>query len=344
MKRFLAVLLTLAMVLALAGCSDAISEVKDSALDFIDEKIDEARGEQQEEEPEEPEETEPEETEPEETEPEETEPEPTEAPVYDSFYYFYDYRLKDYTYSDVATFHAVTGTECTSSALDFGFLEADYEEIVDGYDDHFAVFLYPYDSDALDAYITYLESVGFAYHSSESFNEGTSYYYENGENGFMFDLFILKDDTGAYTTTVVEPCMNKLAPEEEYYDFYDYDAREYLDSELLTYHSVTGAECTASALDFGFLSVEGYEDIVDGYDERYAVFIYEYDADELERYFDYLEEMGYSLVTTQNYSEGTSTYYQNADNGYTLDIFLLKAASGGVESVVIEPYLNGDAL
>lgn len=342
MKRILAFLLVLVMLFSMAGCSDLVDEVKDEVKDKIIEALEEE--EEPEDEPkEEPEETEPEETEPEETEPEETEPAASETVVYDSFYYFYDYLTEEYIYSDVAAFHAVTGTACTASSLDFGFLEEeDYEYMTEGYDERYAVFLYPYDSGALEAYITYLESVGYAYLSSEDFNEGTSYYYQNGENGYLFDVFVMKNAEGVYEYVALEPCVNKLDSTEDYYDFYDYANQEYLDSDLISYHGVTGATCTASALDFGFLSEEGYEDIVEGYDPRYAVFLYEYDQEQLEYYFSYLEANGYALVTTMEYNEGMSYYYQDPSNGYTLDIFLLKSDFLGYENVVIEPYLNGD--
>lgn len=326
MKRFLTTLLAISLLCAMmAGCSGDVQEttVPETTV---------------------PETTVAETTVPETTIPETTVPETTEPVVYDSFYYFYDCDAEGFIYTDVATFQAVAGAVCMASADDYGFLsEEDYAYFRLGYDDYYDLFIYHYEEAQLERYIAYLEELGFAYYGTKEFSQGVSHYYRNEENGYTIDFFFKTDDAGVWEYVVLEAYLNydPLAVESFYY-FYDYTAEEYIYSDVATYHSITGASCTASALNFGFLSVEGYEDIVDGYDDSYAVFIYEYDEAQLEAYFSYLEDRGYEHVNTKEYSEGRSYFYQDKETGYTFDIFLCSGENGSYEYVAIEPYLNAE--
>lgn len=91
MKRIVALLLAIMMLLSLCACSSKVEDVEDDEKPKAEEKKDSSDEEKKnddqdekdptEEEPEEPEETEPEETEEKETEPEPTEPEQTEPKI-----------------------------------------------------------------------------------------------------------------------------------------------------------------------------------------------------------------------------------------------------------------------
>lgn len=121
------------------------------------------------------------------------------------------------------------------------------------------------------------------------------------------------------------------------YWFYDYAAGQYVESNVVTYQGITGAECQLSALDWGFLQ-EDYENMVVGYDESYGVFLYEYAWSSLERYFSYLESVGFEEYLIEEYQEGTSYYYYSAETGFYMDIFVANDSA----FLVIEPYLNAD--
>lgn len=133
--------------------------------------------------------------------------EETEPAVYDTHYAFYDYQSGEYVSSQVATYQAVTGTECEVSALDFSFLEENYDYVVEGYVERYGVFLYAYQFRQLREYQTYLRSMGYSRVGTERYTEGVSYYYENAENGYMLDLFVAKDRS----YLAVEPYLPDLA-------------------------------------------------------------------------------------------------------------------------------------
>ena len=159
--------------------------------------------------PTDPKPTDPESTDPKPTDPKPTDPEPTEPIVYSSFYYFYDYMNIDRVHSEVATFQAVTGAKCAQSAMDYGFLQdADYEDICDGYNEMYNIYIYQYNKSKLDSYIRYLEELGFTYVSSESFKQGFSRYYKNPETGHQFDIFVLISETGIFEYVAIQPYMN----------------------------------------------------------------------------------------------------------------------------------------
>ena len=293
----------------------------------------------------------------------EKEPEETEAPapvVYDSYFYFYDYGTGEYLASEVATYQAVTGAECELSALDFSFLEGDYEYVVEGYDEAYGVFLYSYDKTQVEQYRSYLTTVGYLCTSTERYTEGFSYYFTNESNGYMLDIFVAEDETYVAVepylnsnpdgeTIAEEPVIEEPATEAPateapatepvtasyYYYFYDYSTNEYIYTDIASYQDITGAVCLKSVLDWGFLE-EGYEYIVDGYDDQYAMFMYEYDALQLAAYESYLSSRGYEYAGTEQFTQGISYYYKNPDNGYFVDLFVANEDA----YLVIEPCIN----
>ena len=289
-------------------------------------------------------------------------PETTERVVYDSFYYFYDYGAQEYLQSDVATYHAVTGAACELSSLDWNFLEGDYTYVVEGYDDRYGVFLYAYEESQLEQYRHYLNSVGFLFTGKEAFTEGESYFFVNQANGFMVDLFVAEDQSyvavepyveadeedGVVSTepateateapVETEPVQPPVENYDDFFYFYDYEAGSYLASEVAAYHTVIGAACEYSVADWNFLTEDDYQYITQGYAPEYGIFLYPYDAAELEEYERYLVENGFLCVKTENYKEGTSYFYQNSITGMLMDIFVMTDDS----YVVIEPYTNAE--
>lgn len=145
--------------------------------------------------------------------------------------------------------------------------------------------------------------------------------------------------------TTEPPTETTEAPTEEdtqpldvsYYLFFDYENAEFLQSDVLTYQTITGVSCELSSYDWGFLE-EDYSDMVVGYDEYRGVFIYAYDWESLDLYFEYLESIGFTAYLTQEYKQGTSYYYVNETTGFFMDIFVVSDSS----YVAIEPYLNAD--
>ena len=117
--------------------------------------------------------------------------------------------------------------------------------------------------------------------------------------------------------------------------FYSYSDEEYYQSKVHTYQHVTGRTCEFSAFNWEFL--EGnYDYVVDGYDVDYGLFMYEYHVDEFDAYTDYLTSVGFVFKESEDFTEGTSYYYENEFMGYTVDIFVL----AGDEVVIIEPYMD----
>jgi hypothetical protein len=58
--------------------------------------------------------------------------------------------------------------------------------------------MYDYAVSEYDAYVTYLKSIGFVFQDSETFDEGTSYYYMNEKDGILVDLFITLDNANLF--------------------------------------------------------------------------------------------------------------------------------------------------
>ena len=117
---------------------------------------------------------------------------------------FYDYAAGKYLESKVHTYQHVTGDECFASALDWDFLDGDWDYVVEGYDVRYGLFFYEYDVNSFDKYTEYLNSVGFEYESQESYTEGVSYFYRNPFTGMQIDIFIL--DGNEYM--IIEPYCN----------------------------------------------------------------------------------------------------------------------------------------
>lgn len=125
-----------------------------------------------------------------------------------------------------------------------------------------------------------------------------------------------------------------------FYYFYDYKNIDRVQSEIATFQAVTGSACLHSSMDYGFLQVEDYDGMCDGYNEMYNVFLYQYSKSKLDSYIRYLEEQGFVYVSTENYKQGYSRYYKNAETGYQFDIFVKISDSGIFEYVAIQPYMN----
>ena len=121
------------------------------------------------------------------------------------------------------------------------------------------------------------------------------------------------------------------------YLFYDYAIGEYEQSRTNTFQHITGVECELSSTDWAFLDGDT-ENVVAGYDERYGVFIYQYDVNAFDKYTDYLGSVGYEYENKKEYSNGVSYYYYNPFTGFKLDLFVLSDES----YLVVEPFLNGD--
>ncbi|HQQ89604.1 MAG TPA: trypsin-like peptidase domain-containing protein [Oscillospiraceae bacterium] len=97
----------------------------------------------------------------------------------------------NYYYSTVNTYQVVSGAECLYSVDSYG----NYSE---GYYDCSEFYMYDYAVSEYDAYVTYLKSIGFVFQDSETFDEGTSYYYMNEKDGILVDLFITLDNANLF--------------------------------------------------------------------------------------------------------------------------------------------------
>jgi len=100
---------------------------------------------------------------------------------------FSPYDGTNYYYSTVNTYQVVTGAECLYSVDSYG----NYSE---GYYDCSEFYMYNYVVSEYDAYVAYLKNIGFVFQDSETFDEGTSYYYLNEKDGVLVDLFITLDN------------------------------------------------------------------------------------------------------------------------------------------------------
>ena len=129
----------------------------------------------------------------------------SDFPTPSTFYYFYDYKSNEYYYSEVGAYQDITGARALQSMLDWGFLEAGYEMIVDGYNVEYALFMYEYSATQLAVYEDYLTSIGYEYTGSERFAQGVSYYYKHPGDGSLMDLFVANNEE----YLVIEPCLNR---------------------------------------------------------------------------------------------------------------------------------------
>lgn len=119
------------------------------------------------------------------------------------------------------------------------------------------------------------------------------------------------------------------------YYFYSYSDETFYPSKVNTYQHVTGRTCEFSAWDWNFLEGD-YSYVVDGYDDEYGIFLYEYDVSEFDAYTEYLSSVGFVFLESEDFTEGTSYYYENEFSGCLMDIFILN----GNEVIIIEPYMN----
>lgn len=134
------------------------------------------------------------------------------------------------------------------------------------------------------------------------------------------------------TPVVTEPIIY-----DSYYYFYDYGNDTYIASEVATYQAVTGGVCELSTLSWDFL--EGnYDYVVEGYDDRYGIFLYEYDSGKLEQYRNYLISAGYLCRSTEQFLEGFCYVFYNAETDYTIELFVAE----GDAYLVIEPYIAAE--
>ena len=124
---------------------------------------------------------------------------------------------------------------------------------------------------------------------------------------------------------------------DSFYYFYDYGTQEYRQSDVATYHAVTGAECELSSLDWNFLE-EDYTYVVEGYDDSYGVYLYAYDEAQLEEYRHYLSGVGFLFTGKEQFNEGESYFFLNQANGYMVDLFVAEDES----YIAVEPYVEAD--
>ena len=124
---------------------------------------------------------------------------------------------------------------------------------------------------------------------------------------------------------------------EDCYQFWDYEGLTFVQSKVATCQAVTGAPCEFSDFNFDFLN-EDYDDLVQGYDPYRGVFIYRYDEDAMNDYIAYLESVGFVRYHVEEYTNGTSYFYENSTYGYYMDIFVVDDES----LFAIEPYMNAE--
>jgi hypothetical protein len=54
----------------------------------------------------------------------------------------------------------------------------------------YAYYIYDYVVSEYDAYVEYLKGIGFVYRDYQPFDDGTSYFYVNEQNGTLVEMFI----------------------------------------------------------------------------------------------------------------------------------------------------------
>ena len=117
------------------------------------------------------------------------------------------------------------------------------------------------------------------------------------------------------------------------FQFYDYESNTYVVSNFSTYQAVTGVPCKLSSFDWGFTE-DDYTNAVNGYDEEYGIFLYDYDSTSMAKYIAYLESQGFVLYGSKDFQEGTSYYYYHAGQGFYVDMFV----SNAYDYLAIEPF------
>lgn len=117
------------------------------------------------------------------------------------------------------------------------------------------------------------------------------------------------------------------------YKVWNYTDNEWELSKINTYQHVTGDACFASSMTWAFTDGD-FEDVVEGYDEGYGIFWYEYDVNSFDAYTAYLNTVGFVFLESEDFNEGTSYYYVNEFTGHYIDIFVW----ADKEYVFIEPY------
>lgn len=119
------------------------------------------------------------------------------------------------------------------------------------------------------------------------------------------------------------------------YKVWNYTTKEWELSKINTYQQITGRTCDMSYYSWDFL--DGYTpDKKEGYHDSYGVFQYEYDVEEFDKYTEYLNSIGFYFSESEEFSEGTSYYYENEFTGHCMDIFIM----AGDKNIVLEPYCN----
>ncbi len=96
--------------------------------------------------------------------------------------------------------------------------------------------------------------------------------------------------------------------------FSPFDGSSYYYSLVNTYQTVTGASCLLSYDEEGNAST--------GYHDCCAYYVYDYNADQYDRYVDYLKENGFTFQSSENFSDGISYYYLNEKDGILMDLFV----------------------
>ena len=119
------------------------------------------------------------------------------------------------------------------------------------------------------------------------------------------------------------------------YRVWNYTDKVWELSKINTYQHVTGQPCFASSYDWEFLG-GNFDDVVEGYDDGYGVFCYNYVVSEFDAYTEYLNSIGFFFTRSEDFTEGTSYYYENEFSGFCMDIFIME----GDEYMIIEPYCN----
>ena len=116
---------------------------------------------------------------------------------------------------------------------------------------------------------------------------------------------------------------------EKSYYFYNYSDGYFSSSIINTYQEITGSVCEASFYDWES------EDLYEGYDPEMGIFMYAYDENEVNKYIDYIETLGFEYLEGES-SEGISNYYY-VNNRFGLYFDILEAPEDGY--IVIEPFI-----
>ncbi|MBQ3275567.1 MAG: trypsin-like peptidase domain-containing protein [Oscillospiraceae bacterium] len=94
----------------------------------------------------------------------------------------------------------------------------------------------------------------------------------------------------------------------------DTDGNAYY-SLVNTYQEITDQPCIAT-ID------ENWDVVTDDYRDMYYGYYYKYNSKEYNRYTDYLKTVGFQYYSSENYSDGTSYYYDNDKDGIRIDLFI----------------------